>query len=42
MLLIYSLKTDILLQKCLFKFMKDDRTGNYYLVDVQLYEKISP
>lgn len=40
-LLIYSLKTDILLEKCLFKFMKDQKTGYYYMVDIQAYQKSS-
>ena len=40
-LLMYSLKTDVLLEKCLFKFMKDPKTGNYYITDLQVYQKTS-
>lgn len=40
-LLIYSIKTDILLEKCLFKFIKDPKTGYYYIVDIQAYRKAS-
>jgi hypothetical protein len=40
-LLIHSLKTDILLEKCLFKFMKDPKTGYYYITDLQVYHKTS-
>lgn len=40
-LLIYSLKTDILLEKCLFKFMRDPKNSYYYIIDIQAYQKTS-
>ena len=40
LLLLYSLKTDVLLESCLFKYIKG--TGDsYYLTDIQLYKKSS-
>ena len=38
LVLLYSLRTDVLFKDALFKFVKDD-IDSYYLVDVQVYKK---
>jgi hypothetical protein len=38
LLLLYSLKTDLLFNDTLFKFVKDE-IDSYYLVDIQVYSK---
>lgn len=40
LILLYSLKTDVLLESCLFKYIKGEGE-TYYLTDVQLYKKSS-
>lgn len=40
LLLLYSLKTDVLLESCLFKYIKGEG-DTYYLTDIQLYKKTS-
>lgn len=38
LVLLYSLRTDILFKDSLFKFVKDE-IDSYYMVDVQVYSK---
>lgn len=41
LVLLYSIKTDILIKNALFKFIKAENNG-FYLTDIQIYEKGRP
>ena len=38
LILLYSMKTDVLIESALFKYIKGDSEG-FYLTDIQVYSK---